>query len=260
MKRRSALGGLAALALAGAAPRVLAQSADGRPYPERPEMIEFLDGLEAATGVPRAWAERVLAQGRYSATAERLTTPSETPPPRDWREYRARNVDARRIEEGIAFARAHRRWLAQAEQRFGVPPALIVAIIGIESFYGRNTGNFRTLDVLLTLAFDYTRRAPLYREQLAEFLLLVREQQLDPLALRGSFAGAIGLPQFLPASIRRYALDFDGDGRVDLATSRADAIGSVANYLAAQGWQRGLPIALPAQSDGGAAEDRKSVV
>ncbi|MFN7779180.1 MAG: lytic murein transglycosylase B [Betaproteobacteria bacterium] len=254
MKRRSALGGLAALALAGAAPRVLAQSADGRPYPERPEMIEFLDGLEAATGVPRAWAERVLAQGRYSATAERLTTPSETPPPRDWREYRARNVDARRIEEGIAFARAHRRWLAQAEQRFGVPPAVIVAIIGIESFYGRNTGNFRTLDVLLTLAFDYPRRAPLYREQLAEFLLLVREQQLDPLALRGSFAGAIGLPQFLPASIRRYALDFDGDGRVDLATSQADAIGSVANYLAAQGWQRGLPIALPAQSDSGAAE------
>jgi membrane-bound lytic murein transglycosylase B len=258
MRRRHALGRLAALAAAGLAPQARAQAADGRPYPERPEVAEFLDGLAAQASVPRAWAEGVLAQGKYSAPAERLTTPSLTPAPRNWREYRARNVERRRIDEGIAFARAQRRWLDRVQQTTGVPPAIVTAIIGIESFYGRQMGNFRVLDVLLTLAFDYPRRAALYREQLTAFLLLAREQQIDPLAVRGSYAGAIGLPQFMPTSIRAYAVDLDGDGRIDLTASRADAIGSVGHYLAAQGWQRGLPVALRAQADAGvvAALDR----
>jgi membrane-bound lytic murein transglycosylase B len=232
-----------------AASRAWGRASDGRRYTDRDDVQQYIDEIAADGSLPRDWVERVLAEGRYSAAAERLTTPSLTPPPRDWRVYRARNVDPQRIEEGIAFARAQRRWLARMEAAYGVPPAVVVAIIGIESFYGRQMGNFRTLDVLLTLAFDYPRRAPLYRQQLAEFLRLCRQQGLDPLALRGSYAGAMGLPQFMPASIRRYAVDYDGDGRIDLTASRADAIGSVGNYLAEQGWRRDLPIALPARAD-----------
>ncbi|MCS7101435.1 MAG: lytic murein transglycosylase, partial [Burkholderiaceae bacterium] len=118
-----------------------------------------------------------------------------------------------------------------------------------ETHFGRVLGGHRTLDVLLTLAFDYTRRADFYREELAHFLLLCHERRLDPLALRGSYAGALGLPQFMPSSIRGFALDFDGDGRVDLAANAADAVGSVGNYLAAHGWRADLPVALPAQAD-----------
>jgi membrane-bound lytic murein transglycosylase B len=124
-----------------------------------------------------------------------------------------------------------------------------VAIIGIETLFGRITGTFRTLDVLATLSFDYLRRAEFYRTEFIEFLLLAREQRLDPTSYRGSFAGAIGLPQFMPGSIRRWGIDFDDDGRLDLLSSPADAIGSVANFLVGHGWQRDLPIVFEAQAD-----------
>ncbi|MFZ5541132.1 MAG: lytic murein transglycosylase [Pseudomonadota bacterium] len=153
------------------------------------------------------------------------------------------------MREGHAFLRQHRAALARAADRYGVPESIVVAIIGIETFFGRVMGNLRTLDVLLTLAFDYTRRAALYREELAQFLLLCREHGIDPAAPRGSYAGALGLPQFMPGSVRRYAVDFDGDGRVDLAASREDAIGSVANFLAAHGWRRDVPVLFPARAD-----------
>ncbi len=229
------------------APLARAQSLS---YPLRTEVQEYIDAIVAAYGLERGWVERAIAQGRYSEAAERLTTPANAPPSaRNWAEYRARNVDERRVREGDAFLRRHRAALARATERYGVPEPIVVAIIGIETFFGRVMGNLRTLDVLLTLAFDYTRRAPLYREELAQFLLLCREQGIDPAAPRGSFAGAMGLPQFMPGSVRRYAVDFDGDGRIDLAASREDAIGSVANFLAAHGWRRDVPVLFPARTD-----------
>ncbi|MEW5880196.1 MAG: lytic murein transglycosylase B [Pseudomonadota bacterium] len=219
-------------------------------YPLRSDVQDYIDAIVAAHGLERSWVERVLAQGRYSEAAERLTTPANAPPAaRNWAEYRARNVDERRVREGHAFLRQHRAALARAADRYGVPESIVVAIIGIETFFGRVMGNLRTLDVLLTLAFDYTRRAALYREELAQFLLLCREHGIDPAAPRGSYAGALGLPQFMPGSVRRYAVDFDGDGRVDLAASREDAIGSVANFLAAHGWRRDVPVLFPARAD-----------
>ena len=130
-----------------------------------------------------------------------------------------------------------------------MPAEIIVAIIGVETHFGRITGNFRTLDVFTTLTFDYLRRADFYRAEFIEFLLLAREQRRDPMSYRGSFAGAIGLPQFMPGSIRRWGVDFDGDGRIDLLASPADAIGSVASFLVAHGWQRDLPIVFEAEAD-----------
>jgi membrane-bound lytic murein transglycosylase B len=225
------------------------------PYPQREDVRAFIDEVVDATGLERGWIERVLAQGRYSEPAERLTTPSLAPPSaRDWRDYRARNVDERRVRDGGAFLRQHRNTLARVHERFGVPEHVVVSIIGIETVFGRVMGNFRTLDVLLTLSFDYTRRAALYREELTQFLLLCREMNLDPLTVRGSFAGALGMPQFMPSSIRKFAVDFDGKGRVDLVNSPQDAMGSVGSFLAAHGWERGLPVQFAAQADAGVVE------
>jgi membrane-bound lytic murein transglycosylase B len=221
-----------------------------QPYHLRDDVQSFLDDVVRVYGIDRGWVEQAFAQARYSAQAERLTTPSLAPPAaRNWVDYRARNVDERRIREGAQFLRDSRASLTRARLQFGVPEEVIVGIIGVETVFGRNTGSFRTLDVLLTLAFDYTRRATLYREELLQFLLLCHEQGLDPLSPRGSFAGALGLPQFMPGSIRRWAVDFDGDGQVDLLRSRDDAIGSVANFLAAHGWQRDLIVQMRAQAD-----------
>jgi membrane-bound lytic murein transglycosylase B len=220
------------------------------PYPQREDVRAFIDEVSAATGLQRAWIERVLAQGRYSEPAERLTTPSLAPPSaRNWRDYRARNVDERRVREGVAFFRQHRNTLARATERYGVPEPIIVSIIGIETVFGRVMGNFRTLDVLLTLSFDYTRRAALYREELTQFLLMCNEMNLDPLTVRGSFAGALGMPQFMPSSIRKFAVDFDGKGSIDLANSTQDAIGSVGSFLAAHGWERDAPVQFAAQAE-----------
>jgi len=251
MNRRSFVVAASCAALA-APPFARAQTLS---YPLRSDVQDYIDAIVAAHGLDRGWVERVLARGRYSEAAERLTTPGNAPPSaRNWAEYRARNVDERRVREGHAFLRQHRAALARAADRYGVPESIVVAIVGIETHFGRVMGNLRTLDVLLTLAFDYTRRASLYREELAQFLLLCREQGVDPTAPRGSFAGAIGLPQFMPGSVRRYAVDFDGDGRIDLAASREDAIGSVANFLAAHGWRRGHAVLFPAQADASVVE------
>jgi membrane-bound lytic murein transglycosylase B len=233
-------------ALAADSPAV---GADGLPYLARRDVQEYLDDLVARHHFERTWLAEQFAQARYSEKAEQLNTPSQAPPwSRDWVDYRARYLDEPRVAEGVVFLRRERVALARMSLQFGVPAEVAVAIIGVETRYGRQTGTFRTLDVLLTLAFDYPRRAELYREELAQFLLLCREQRLDPMAQRGSFAGALGLPQFMPGSIRRFALDFDGDGRVDLMRS-VDAIGSVGNFLYAHGWERGDPILFRAQAD-----------
>lgn len=252
-RRRLLMAGASA-ALLPFVPPLRAQSSSALPYPQRPEVREFIDELVQRHGLDRSFVERAFAQARYSPQAERLTTPSTQPAAvRNWTDYRTRNVDELRVREGVQFMRDLRPALARATERFGVPPDIVAGIIGIETVFGRNTGSFRTIDVLLTLSFDYTRRAAMYREELAHFLLLCQQQGTDPLAPRGSFAGAVGLPQFMPGSIRRWAVDFDGDGRIDLSRSREDAVGSVASFLAAHGWLRDLPVQLRARASADAA-------
>jgi membrane-bound lytic murein transglycosylase B len=150
------------------------------------------------------------------------------------------------VEAGAAWWNAHAEDLARAEERYGVPAEIVVAILGIETFYGRNTGSYRALDALATLAFDYPRRAAYFRGELKQFLLLARDLDAAPATLKGSFAGALGVPQFMPGSYRNFAVDFDGDGRIDLWADPADIAGSVANYLARHDWQRGQPVLLRA--------------
>ena len=155
-----------------------------------------------------------------------------------------------RIARGVDFWRQHEAALARAEQEYGVPAQIIVSIIGVETFFGRNTGNYRVIDALSTLGFDYPPRAPFFRKELREFLLLAREQQVDPLTLKGSYAGAMGLPQFMPSSFRAYAVDFDGDGHINIWTDPDDAIGSVASYFKRHGWVGGQQVVSRADARG----------
>jgi membrane-bound lytic murein transglycosylase B len=175
----------------------------------------------------------------------RLIAPARAGSAKDWGAYRDRFIEPSRIAAGRAFWQRHQRWLAAAETRFSVPAELIVGIIGVETFYGRITGDFRVLDALATLTLDYPKvprdRTPFFRDELGQYLKLTWSQRLDPQTQRGSYAGAMGLGQFMPGSINRYAVDFDGDGRIDMIDSTADVIGSVANYIAAHGWTPGMP-------------------
>lgn len=195
--------------------------------------------------------ERENLQQLFSRVAERediiakITRPAERT--KEWHEYRAIFMDQPRIEGGAEFWRTHQTALQQAQQKYGVPPEIITAIIGVETRYGRITGNDPVIEALATLAFAYPRRADFFRSELEHYLLLTREEQIDPLSLNGSYAGAMGLAQFMPSSYRAYAVDFDQDGQRDLWQNPVDAIGSVGNYLARHKWQPGGLIAMPAQ-------------
>ncbi len=170
---------------------------------------------------------------------------------RPWYEYREIFLDQARIDGGVEFWRQHSAALSRAQQVYGVPPEIIVAIIGVETRYGRITGRHRVMDALATLAFDYPRRAEFFTKELENYLLLTREERIDPLSLQGSYAGAMGIAQFMPSSYRAYAVDFTGDGRRDLWNNPIDAIGSVGNYLAVHGWRPGEPVVQSARVQGG---------
>ena len=226
----------------------LAAPAERAPYGQRDDVLRFAAALaERRPELDAAWVREQLAQARFVPAAVQLIMPPPAGTAKNWAAYRARFIERERIAAGVAFWRANRAWLARAEERWGVPPEIVVGIVGVETFYGRVMGNFRSLDALATLSFDFPAgrrdRAPFFREQLEELLLWCNREGRDPKSVMGSFAGAIGLPQFMPGSINRYAVDFDGDGRIDLirTDNAADVIGSVARYLAAFGWQRGLP-------------------
>ena len=260
MNRRDLIGACGAALASAAAPRAAAKVRRQPPaagYPLRPEVAAFLDRLAVRDGLDRRWLDLVVAQGRYCRDAERLTTPARALPGLslqpsarpEWHAYLARHVDAPRIGEGVAFWHQNQMALARVQQRFGVPPDVVVSILGTETRFGRLTGNYVALDVLLTLSFDYTRRADLYRDELAAYLRLCAGERFDPYHTRSSFAGALGLPQFLPSSVERFGLDFDGDGTVDLHHSVADAAGSIGNYLAAHGWRADQPVALEVHGD-----------
>lgn len=231
-----------------------ATSAAGRAEPARESWLArddvrgFIGEMSGEHGFAVRDLERWLAAAKFQPKVVELMSRPVVEPPK-WFEYGAPFLAPARVDAGVAFWSANRAALARAEERTGVPAEVIVAIIGVETFYGRYTGSHRVIDALATLAFDYPRRATFFRGELREFLLLAREQGFSPLSPKGSFAGAIGLPQFMPGSYRRYAVDFDGSGRVDLAGSAEDAIGSVANYLARHDWQPGQPVILPARLD-----------
>ena len=211
-------------------------------------IVEMADKHQFEPGALR----RLLAQAQPRPEILRaISTPITTLP---WHEFRGRFVDAARITGGIRFWREHAATLERASREFGVPEEIIVATIGVETLYGRNTGTHRVLEALAMLAFQYPPRAELFRSELEEYLLLVRESGFDAMLIRGSYAGAIGIPQFLPSSYRRYAVDFNGDGRRDLMKTPADAIGSVANYYKSFGWRSGDGITVPVELDPGNAQ------
>ncbi|GIZ51937.1 lytic murein transglycosylase B [Noviherbaspirillum aridicola] len=219
------------------------------------EVAAFIDRMVNEHQFERAALESLFNQVRYVETAVRLVKPAPPGKPKNWRAYRARFIDPVRIRAGAEFWNTHADSLAEAEAKYGVPAEIIVGIIGVETVYGRNTGNFRVIDALTTLAFDYPQtpnrdaRMNFFRGEVENTLLYAREAGIDPFSLYGSYAGAIGWPQFMPGSIRRYAVDFDGDGRIDLRNSPVDAIGSVARFLLEHGWKTGEPTAFRAAID-----------
>lgn len=223
-----------------AARKPLAPSYQGHPAAEA-----FADGVAARRQLDPTWVRQQIASARRVDAVRQLIMPPPAGTTKDWAAYRARFVEPRRIDAGLAFWREHAAWLAQSQARWGVPPEIVVAIIGVETFYGRITGRFRVVDALATLSFDFPSgrrdRSEFFREQFEEFLVWSHREGLHAGQSLGSYAGAMGLPQFMPGSINRWAVDFNGDGHVNLQQQPADAIGSVAHYLAQHGWQAGLP-------------------
>jgi membrane-bound lytic murein transglycosylase B len=229
----------------------LANAAPNTPsFADDPAALEFARELEQRHGFHADELISQFAQTRPNATVLKLIKPPTSPLQRSWERYRPRFLNDRRIDGGVRFWQENGGQLAKASALYGVPEEIIVAIIGVETEYGRNTGGFRVFEALATLAFKYPPRAEFFRTELEQFLLLARENNLDPLAVKGSFAGAIGIPQFMPGSQRRYAVDFDGDQRVDLGNSVDDAIGSVGRFLEQHGWLAGQPVAVPAMTAG----------
>ncbi len=215
------------------------------------DVSAFIEQMVTRHGFARTELDALFRQTRYVESSKQLIKPAPAGKPKNWRAYRARFVDPVRINSGVQFWLDNQDALSRAESQFGVPAEIIVAIIGVETVYGRNTGNFRVMDSLTTLAFDYpdtpTRAARMefFRGELENTLLFAREAAIDPMSLQGSYAGAIGLPQFMPSSIRQFAIDFNNDGKIDLRNTPADAIGSVANFLVHHGWHAGEPTVFP---------------
>ena len=221
------------------------------PFSESSEVRDFIQTMHEQYGFDFTHLTRQFDAIHSNAAVLRAIRPAAVPElQRSWPRYRERFVNARRIGNGLRFWQENGAELARAEAIYGVPPEIIAAIIGVETEYGRNMGNFSVLEALSTLAFDYPPRAEFFRKELEQFLLLARENGVSPLDIKGSYAGAIGIPQFMPSSQRSYAVDFDGDDRIDLRNSAADAIGSVARYLNIHGWQAGAPVAVPATVSG----------
>ncbi len=217
----------------------------GPPLSTRADVQAFINDMVRRHGFDANQLRDVFAQVHSQPEIiAKMTRPVEAKP---WHEYRRIFLTETRIANGRQFLRDHRDALIRAEQRYGVPAAIITAIIGVETAYGRFLGPHRVIDALSTLGFDYPRRAAFFRQELEQFLLLTRAEKISPLIPMGSYAGAMGWPQFMPSSYRTYAVDFNGDGIRNLWTDPSDAIGSVGNYLARNQWQAGQPVAIPVQ-------------
>lgn len=222
--------------------------------PREQRIAAFVDYTATTYGIDPQRIRDTLAQAEYKQSIiDAITRPAEAVKP--WRDYRTIFMTPARIDGGVAFYRDNREPLERVAAQTGVPAEYIVAIIGVETFYGRNTGSYRVLDALYTLAFDHPKRAPFFAGELAQMFALAKEEpQLDLLALKGSYAGAMGMGQFMPSSYRLWAKDGDRDGRRDLLTHKPDVFASIANYFAVHGWQADGPVVARATLDAGAAE------
>jgi membrane-bound lytic murein transglycosylase B len=219
----------------------------GALYATRDDVMQQAEAMAAASALDPERVRHAIGQARFMPGIAKAILPPPVGVPKNWAAYQTRFVEPVRIKAGTRFWLANRDTLQRAESETGVPASVIVGIIGVETIYGQNIGTFRVIDALCTLAFDFPAahpkaqaRAAFFRAELAEYLALTARTHTDPLALRGSYAGAMGWPQFMPSSWSKYAIDFDGDGRVDLFNSQADVIGSVANYFKAFHWQPGM--------------------
>lgn len=202
---------------------------------------QFIDEMVREQKFDRAQLQAVLQHAeKKQSILDAISRPAEKS--KTWAEYQQIFLQPDRVQQGLEFWKAHADTLARAEKTYGVPAEMIVAIIGVETRYGRNKGSYRVVDALSTLAFDYPPRSTFFRSELKNFLLLTREQKQDPLQLQGSYAGAMGYGQFMPSSYRAYAVDFDNDGFTDIWNNPVDAIGSVANYFKRHGWKAGEPV------------------
>ncbi len=226
---------------------LLAWGADGdeQSYGDHPAARALIDEMVRTEGFDRAELETLFAgAARKDSIIEAIARPAEKTKP--WHEYRKIFVTEARTQQGVEFSRRYADSLERAERQYGVPAELIAAIIGVETRYGRHKGRYRVIDALSTLAFDYPPRSPFFSGELRAYLLMTREQGLPAAELKGSYAGAMGFGQFIPSSYRAYAVDFDGDGVVDIIDNPIDAIGSVANYFKRHRWRSGLPVTAAA--------------
>lgn len=237
---------------AAAQPRATSHRALPVHYADRPDVNAFIREMVEHHGFVERELKTVFRRATRQPEILKAIRPPLSPRTRSWQSYRTNFINDRHIAEGLRFFALNGDALARAEREYGVPQEIIVSIVGVETFYGKNMGKWRVVDALATLAFDYPPRAEFFRSELEAYLLFAREAGLDVLGVRGSYAGAIGIPQFMPGSYRRWAVDYDGDGVARLRSSPADAIGSVANFLRSHGWVPGEPIVFPA--DLGAAD------
>jgi membrane-bound lytic murein transglycosylase B len=223
-------------------------------YGVSPAARAVVDELVVEEGFDREELMGVFAQAqRKNSILEAIARPAEKTKP--WYEYREIFLNEKREQQGVEFFNQHRATLVRAEREFGVPAEIIVAILGVETYYGRVAGSYRVLDALSTLAFDYPRRSPFFTAELKHFLILTRDQGMDPTDLMGSYAGAMGYGQFMPSSYRGYAIDFDNDDIIDIWQNPVDAIGSVANYFKQHGWRQGEVVVAAANASANTPED-----
>ena len=218
-------------------------------YLSRPEVKKFIDDFSSKSDYSKNSLKNLIeGVTTQKSVLEAIARPAEKK--KNWTEYRKIFITDKRIKEGLAFWSENAQILAAAERKYGVPPEIIVAIVGVETFYGRYKGKYNVLDSLVTLGFDYPPRQKFFRSELGEFLMLAKEENLDPVAIKGSYAGAMGKSQFISSSYRNYAVDFDEDGTRDLWGSNEDVIGSVANYFKRHGWKAGEVVTVPAKVQG----------
>jgi membrane-bound lytic murein transglycosylase B len=214
-------------------------------YGQRDDVMRFGAELAARRGLDPAWVQQHLAESRFVPNVAKFIMPPPAGTAKNWALYRSRFVEPIRIRAGVAFWREHEKWLVRAQAMYGVPAEIVVGVIGVESIYGQQMGNFRVIDALATLSFDFPTgrkdRSAFFRDELEQFFVMAHSEGLSPLAPKGSYAGAMGMGQFMPSSWNKYAVDFDGDGHIDMNRSPADVIGSVAHFLAESGWQRDQP-------------------